>query len=135
VGAPRDDAPPELLFCAAAALTVTALFVIALVVAAVAALVVVVLVVTAFGFVFETFWANAPPDHATDPNNMAATAACVRARVNLIVSIFRSPKFYGASRKAFVPDIYWTRAARKYEVIMFLRRRSTATKQGSVASQ
>jgi hypothetical protein len=101
----------------------------------VAALVVVVLVVTAFGFVFETFWANAPPDHATDPNNMAATAACVRARVNLIVSIFRSPKFYGASRKAFVPDIYWTRAARKYEVIMFLRRRSTATKQGSVASQ
>ena len=31
-------------------------------------------------------------------------------------------------------DIYWTRAARKYEVIMFLRRRSTATKQGSVAS-
>src|ERR1700704_1158495 len=142
VGPPRDDAPPELLFCAAAALTVTALFVIALVVAAsvVAALVVVVLVVTAVvvtavGFVFETFWANAPPDHATDPNNMAATAACVRARVNLIVSIFRSPKFYGASRKAFFPAIYWTRAARKYEVIMFLRRRSTATKQGSVASQ
>src|SRR6266571_1147909 len=132
VGAPRDDAPPELLFCAAAALTVTALFVAASVVAA---LVVVVLVVTAVGFVFETFWANAPPDHATDPNNMAATAASVGARVNLIVSIFRSPKFYGASRKAFVPDIYWTRAARKYEVIMFLRRRSTATKQGSVASQ
>src|SRR5258707_1162840 len=90
---------------------------------------------TAFGFVVETFWANAPPDHATDANNMAATAACVCARVNLIVSIFRSPKFYGASRKAFVPDIYWTRAARKYEVIMFLRRRSTATKQGSVASR
>jgi hypothetical protein len=96
VGAPRDDAPPELLFCAAAALTVTALFVIALVVAAsvVAALVVVVLVVTAFGFVVETFWANAPPDHATDPNNMAATAACVCvcARVNLIVSIFSLPE-------------------------------------------
>src|SRR5216684_111401 len=126
VGAPRDDAPTELLFCAAAALTVTA--------SVVAALVVVVLVVTAVGFVVETFWANAPPDHATDPNNMAATAACVCARVNLIVSIFRSPKFYGASRKAFVPDIYWTRAARKYEVIMFLQRRNTATKQGTVAS-
>ncbi|HMH61655.1 MAG TPA: hypothetical protein VK561_10225, partial [Bradyrhizobium sp.] len=108
------------------------LFVVAMVVAA---SVVVVLVVTAFGLVVETVWANAAPDHATDPNNMAATAACVRARVNLIVSIFRSPKFYGASSKAFVPDIYWTRAARKYEVIMFLRRRSTATKQGSVASQ
>jgi hypothetical protein len=61
---------------------------------------------------------------------MAATAACVRARVNLIVSIFRSPKFYGASRKAFVPDIYWTRAARKYEVIMFLRRRSKQPSKG-----
>jgi hypothetical protein len=128
----RDDALPELLFCPrAAALTVTALVVAASVVAA---LVVVVLVVTAFGFVFETFWANAPPDHATDPNNMAAKPACARARVNLIVSICRSPKFYGASRKAFVPDIYWTRAARKYEVIMFLRRRNTATKQGAVAS-
>jgi hypothetical protein len=128
----RDDAPAELLLCPrAAALAVTALFVVALVVAA---SVVVVLVVTAFGLVVETFWANAPPDHATDPNNMAAKPACARARVNLIVSICRSPKFYGALRKAFVPDIYWTQAARKYEVIMFLQRQSTATKQGAVAS-
>jgi hypothetical protein len=103
VGAPRDDAPPELLFCAAAALTVTALFVIALVVAAsvVAALVVVVLVVTAFGFVFETFWANAPPDHATDPNNMAATPACARVRVNLIVSIFSLPEVLRCIEESF----------------------------------
>jgi len=127
VGALRDDDPAELLFCPRAA----AFAVVALVVAA---SVVVVLVATAFGVVFETFWANAPPDHATDPNNMAAMPACARARVNLIVSICRSPKFYGASSKAFVPDIYWTRAARKYEVIMFLRRRNTATKQGSVDS-
>jgi hypothetical protein len=123
----RDDAPAELLLCPrAAALAVTALVV--------AASVVVVLVVTAFGLVVETVWANAAPDHATDPNNMAVMPACARARVNLIVSICRSPRFYGASRKAFVPDIYWTQAARKYEVIMFLQRRSTATKQASVAS-
>src|SRR6266849_9717870 len=127
VGALRDDDPAELLFCPRAA----ALAVVALVVAA---SVVVVLVATAFGVVFETFWANAPPDHATDPNNMAAMPACARVRVNLIVSICRSPKFYGASSKAFVPDIYWMRAARKYEVIMFLRRRHTATEQGSVDS-
>jgi hypothetical protein len=92
----RDDAPPELLFCPwAAALTVAALVV--------AALVVVALVVTAFtfGFVFETFWANAAPDHATDPNNMAATPACARVRVNLIVSIFSLPEVLRCIEESF----------------------------------
>jgi len=50
---------------------------------------------------------------------MAAKPACARARVNLIVSICRSPKFYGASRKASVPDIYWTRAARNMKSLCF----------------
>jgi hypothetical protein len=86
VGA-RDDAPPELLFCPRpAVLAVTAFastFAFAALVFAVAALVV----------GFETSWAKAIPDHATDPNNMAAKPASVRARVNLIVSICCSPMF------------------------------------------
>jgi hypothetical protein len=84
VGA-RDDAPPELLFCTRpAVLAVTAfVFTFAALVSAVAAL--------AGGF--ETSWAKAIPDHATDPNNMAAKPASVRARVNLIVSICCSPMF------------------------------------------
>jgi hypothetical protein len=41
----------------------------------------------------ETTWAEAIPDHAAVPNNMAAKPASVRARVNLIVSICCSPMF------------------------------------------
>jgi hypothetical protein len=95
----RDDAPAELLLCPrAAALAVTAVFVVALVVAASVAA---VLVATVFGVVFETFWANAAPDHATDPNNMAATPACARARVNLIVSIFLLPEVLRCIEESF----------------------------------
>jgi len=41
----------------------------------------------AFVLVFETSWANAAADHATDPNNMAAKPASVCALANLIVFI------------------------------------------------
>jgi hypothetical protein len=47
----------------------------------------------AFASVVETSWAKAIPDHATDPNDMAARPASVRVRTNLIVSICRSPTF------------------------------------------
>jgi hypothetical protein len=77
VGA-RDDAPPELLFCARPAVLAVTAFVSALAVLAAG---------------FETSWAKVIPDHAADPNNMAAKPASVRARANLIVSICCSPMF------------------------------------------
>jgi hypothetical protein len=67
---------------------------------------------------FETAWAKAVPDHAADPNNMAAKPASVCARANLIVSICCSPMFQGASRVPLVIDDYWTDSAHTCEVIM-----------------
>ena len=70
----RDDAPPELLFCPRpAVLAVTA-------VAFTSAVAAVVFALAAPVVGFETSWAKAIPDHATDPNNMAAKPASVRAR-------------------------------------------------------
>jgi hypothetical protein len=86
VGA-RDDAPPELLFCPRPAVLAVAAFAFTPAVAAV------VFALAAAAVGFETSWANAVPDHATDPNNMAAKPASVRARANLIVSICCSPMF------------------------------------------
>jgi hypothetical protein len=48
-----------------------------------------VFAVAAVAVGFETSWAKAIPDHATDPNNMAAKPA----RADLIVSICCSPMF------------------------------------------
>jgi hypothetical protein len=105
----RDDAPPELLFCPRPAVLAVAAFgfAVAFAVFALAAFVstfalaafvfasafVLALAAFAVAFAFETSWAKAAPDHATDPNNMAAKPASVRARANLIVSICRSPTF------------------------------------------
>jgi hypothetical protein len=48
----------------------------------------------AFVFAFETPCANAALDHATDPNNMAATPASPWALANLIVFIV-APRYLG----------------------------------------
>jgi hypothetical protein len=105
VGA-RDDAPPGLLlFCPRpAVLAVTALVFAFAVFATFGSTFAApafafdlafafALALAGFVVAFETSWAKAAPDHAADPNNMAAKPPSVRARANLIVSICRSPMF------------------------------------------
>jgi hypothetical protein len=91
--------------------------------------------VVAVEFVFAPAapWANAAADHTTDPNDMAVKPAIMRAHATLLVSIF-APDISTNPMEPFLPDNSSTRAARKYEVIMFHAARNSRSQATAVVS-
>jgi hypothetical protein len=76
--------------------------------------------------VLDAPWANTAPDHATDPNIIAATPASPRALVNVIVFIV-APRCSKTHREShLLPTIIGRGPRGNVKSLWFMRRRSTA---------
>jgi len=117
------------LACAPAAFAVAA-FGLAVAVFALAAFVVAaaafVLAASVLVLAVDEPWANAAPDHATDPNIIAATPASPCALVNVIVFIV-APRCSKTHREShLLPTIIGRGPRGNVKCLWFMRRRNTA---------